>query len=287
MGNSSGMYLNPALAGELKGFGVNTNYRNQWPNISGNYVTSLIGIQKRFNKIGLGTGINFIHDNAANGMLLTSGIGIVVSKWFKINEKTGISWGLNSSFYNKYIDINSLTSGDQIDAKLGFTGSNSDPNLNSTTNYFNFSTGFLLKYPVGNTGIVVSNFNQPNQSFYTGGLSRLPARFTLHNTTDYTLNKTLGIKLSHTVIANYQADFFSLITYATTQYKWVKVCAGYSLQNSIITGAGVSFPQFSINYIYETTISSLTNATGGAHEVALNFRFGNKKDYSDRGVTGF
>ena len=33
------LYLNPAFAGSNKCPRVNLNYRNEWPNLSGNYVT--------------------------------------------------------------------------------------------------------------------------------------------------------------------------------------------------------------------------------------------------------
>ena len=54
-----------------------------------------------------------------------------------------------------------------------------------------------------------------------------------------------------------------------------------------IAGGGLCFPRFSINYTYETTISTLTNATGGAHEIGMSFRFGNKKEYGDKGSLSF
>ena len=57
--------------------------------------------------------------------------------------------------------------------------------------------------------------------------------------------------------------------------------------NAIIAGGGLCFPRFSINYTYETTISTLTNATGGAHEIGMSFRFGNKKEYGDQGCLSF
>jgi len=270
---SSGMYLNPALTGELKGFVANAQYRNQWPNAAGSYITNLYGLQKRFDKIGLGTGLSFIGDNGGNGTVYTSGIGLVVSKWFKINDKLALAWGLNSSFYNKVIDL----------SKLNF--SNDIPK--DQVSFVNFSSGLLLKYSLGNTGIALSNFTQPNESFFEKVTSRLPIRFTIHNTTNYTLIKSLDFKLAHTIVYHVQGGSYSLNTYFTPQFKWIKLCFGYSFNNSIIAGGGVSFPRFSLAYIYEPVTSALSQTTGGSHEASLSFRFGNKKEYGDKGSLSF
>ena len=285
---SAGMYLNPALTGEQKGFKANLNYRNQWPLISGNYITNLYGVQKRIDSIGLGVGINILQDEQGQGTLNTTGIGLVISKWVKFSDKINLSWGVNTSFYQKTVDMSKLTFGDMIDSKLGFTNNaSSDPNFNSTVSYINFTSGVLIQYKEGNTGFTYSNINTPNQSFYTGSSSRLPARLTLHNTTIYTISKILDWKIAHTIVLNKQQDFYSLSTYATSQFKWFKLCTGFSTMNAIIAGGGLCFPRFSINYTYETTISTLTNATGGAHEIGMSFRFGNKKEYGDKGSLSF
>lgn len=284
---SSGMYLNPALTGELKGFVTNAQYRNQWPNISGNYVTSLFGIQKRFDSLGLGVGVNLIHDEAGQATLATTGIGLVVSKWFKTGKKSAISLGFNASYYEKTIDVSKLTFGNMIDPKTGFTNDTNSTSLNTSVSYLTLSAGLLVKYANGNSGITISNFNTPNESFVSGGHSNLPIKLTIHNTNVYSINKALNWKFSHTIIYNRQQDFQSLIGYITTQFKWFKVCTGYSTMNSIIAGGGIALPRFNINYIYETTISKLTKATGGAHEIGMSFRFGNKKEYGDAGSLSF
>jgi type IX secretion system PorP/SprF family membrane protein len=284
---SAGMYLNPALTGEQKGYKASVNYRNQWPSISGNYVTTVIGIQKSFAKNHLGVGLNILGDAAGSGTLNTTGIGLLFSERFGLLNKIEGAWGINASFYQKTVDVSGLTFGNNIDPKLGFTNSSpNDPNFNSTISYFNISCGIIVKYAFGNTGVVYNNINTPNKSFYSGSTSRLPARLTIHNTY-YILSKSPVWKLSHTIVYNHQADFNAIITYFTAQYKWLKWCAGYYSSNALIGGLGIAFPRFNINYTYEYTISKLTNATGGSHEIGMSFRFGNKKEYGDKGCLSF
>ncbi|MFZ9848725.1 MAG: type IX secretion system membrane protein PorP/SprF, partial [Flavobacteriales bacterium] len=67
----------------------------------------------------------------------------------------------------------------------------------------------------------------------------------------------------------------------------LKWCTGYYAGNAAIGGIGLVFPRFNINYTYEYTVSKLTNATGGSHEIGMSFRFGNKKEYGDKGSLSF
>ena len=285
MGYSASMYMNPALTGQDKGYKVNINYRNQWPLIAGNFVTSMVGVQKKINSIKSGIGVYLVSNAEGHNTINTATAGLLFSKSFNLSEKVSLSIGVNAAYRQKSIDPNSLSFGNSIDPKYGFV-SNSSPNMNTSVSNFNLSSGLVVKYPFGNTGIAFSNILQPNESFFDGN-APLPNRITIHNTTDYTLSKTLDWTLSHTIIVNHQADFNSLMSYVTTQHKWFKFCVGYSNANAVLSGAGISFPRFGLNYLYEFTISKLTNATGGAHELAFYFRFGAKKDYDDKGFVAF
>ena len=274
---SSGMYLNPALTGEQKGYKLNINYRNQWPSLSGFYRTNSLGLQKRWDKYGWGFGFLFENDNSAD-VMFTSNFGLVVSKWFKITEKSSLSFGLNTSYQTKIVDFSKLTFGDPL-----------DPNANNQggyqqINYINFSFGTLFKYKIGNLGLVANNFLMPNQSFF-GGNSRLPVRISLHHTIEIPLGEKW--KIGNTTLIHSQSGTQALITYFTAQYKWLKWCAGYRLNDAAIGGIGLVFPRFAINYTYEYTVSQLTNSTGGSHEASLSLRFGNKKEYGDKESLSF
>ncbi len=287
MGYSSSMHLNPALTGYQKGYKVNVNYRNQWPDISGTFVTSAVGIQKKIDVINAGIGLLISSDQAGEGTLSTFNIGLNLSKSFNLSDQLGISIGSSFNYQQKSVDWSKLTFGDMIDAKYGFTDTTSVGNVNTTVNYFNFTSGVLFTYPSGNIGVVTSNINQPNQSFTEGGVSRLPMRLTLHATHDFNIIPGNILVISPSVIINTQKDFHSLTSGITTRYKWFKVYTGYSASNAVIAGAGLCFNYFTLNYIYESTVSKLTNATGGAHELSMSLRFGKNKDLEKRNINAF
>lgn len=274
---SAGMYLNPALTGEQKGYKANINYRNQWPLISGFYKTTNIGIQKRWNKYGWGFGLMVQGDNAGD-VIFTSNFAFLISKWFRINDKTAISIGLNTSYQEKTLDNSKLSFGDPSILYMEEKGI-------QTVSYINFSLGILFKYKYGNFGLVANNFLEPNQGFYPGGSEPYRIRTTAHNTIEIPINDKW--KVGHTIIYHKQADSKALITYFTAQFKWLKWCAGYCARNAAIGGIGLVFPRININYTYEYTVSKLTNATGGAHEIGMSFRFGNKKEYGDKESLSF
>lgn len=274
---TSGMYLNPALTGEQKGYKINFNHRNQWPSISGFYKSRSLGLQKRWDKYGWGFGFLFENDNSAD-VMFTSNLGLVASKWFKINEHSSISFGLTSALQTKAVDF----------SKLVFI----DPNITSPNNnqvieqisYPNFSLGTLYKYKLGNVGVVANNLLRPNQSFF-GTNSPLPIRLSLHHSIEFPLGEKW--KVGNTIVFHNQAGAQAAIIYFNAQYKWLKWCVGYYSNNAALGGLGLVFPRFNINYTYEYTVSKLTNSTGGAHEIGMSFRFGNKKEYGDKGSLSF
>ena len=108
------IYLNPAFAGSnvCPRFGL--NYRNQWPNLSGNYVTYSGSYDQYIKPISGGIGILATHDQQGQGTIETSMLGLVYSYNLKINRKFSLMFGAQASYYLKTIDQSKLTFGDMI-----------------------------------------------------------------------------------------------------------------------------------------------------------------------------
>ncbi|MFM7021367.1 MAG: PorP/SprF family type IX secretion system membrane protein [Flavobacteriales bacterium] len=277
MGYFSSMHLNPALTGYQNGVKTNSNLRIRWPNLAGNFITHAHGAQIGIEKIKAGVGLLASADLAGN-VVSTVNIGLNLSKTFALNDKLALSIGTSFNFQQKSIDWSKLTFSDMLDAKYGFTSPPIGTTMNTTVNYFNFCSGVLFTYTLGNIGFTASNINQPNQSFFDNHIAKLPVRYTMHATHDFNVIPGNILVISPSIITNYQQDFQSLISGVTTRCKWLKAFTGYSTANAVILGTGVQFPYFSMNYLYEITISELSNTTGGSHEVALSVRFGKKYD---------
>lgn len=45
-------------------------------------------------------------------------------------------------------------------------------------------------------------------------------------------------------------------------------------RDALVVSAGILFDQFMLSYSYDLTISNMIQTTGGAHEIAVHYRFG-------------
>lgn len=61
------LYLNPAFAGTARCARITFNYRNQWPNLSGTYVTYSAGYDQHFDVLAGGVGLLILSDDQARG----------------------------------------------------------------------------------------------------------------------------------------------------------------------------------------------------------------------------
>ena len=69
---SNPVYLNPAFAGAARCPRFVMNYRNQWPAMSGNYVTSAAAYDQHIPSISGGLGFIVMNDRAGRGTLSTT-----------------------------------------------------------------------------------------------------------------------------------------------------------------------------------------------------------------------
>src|SRR5512145_1465882 len=82
------LYLGPSMAGSGENSRIILNYRNQWPKLSGRYVTYALSFDHFIHRYRSGIGLLVLHDNAGKGKLTTTQIGlnysyrIVVSRDF-------------------------------------------------------------------------------------------------------------------------------------------------------------------------------------------------------------
>src|SRR5438034_6204383 len=73
------LYLNPAFAGTARCPRICLNYRNQWPNISGTYITYSASYDQHFDKLAGGLGLLVTNDKAGQGTLTTTNASLMYS----------------------------------------------------------------------------------------------------------------------------------------------------------------------------------------------------------------
>ena len=174
------VYMNPALAGSSGCPRVALNYRNEWPQLTGNYVTYAAAYDSYFKNISGGVGLVAMHDVQGQGTLQTSMIGASYSYYLKVNRKFRLMFGTQAAYYQKYLDWSKLTFGDMIDPRRGFIYQTGDvPRGNGRRGFFDVSAGMVGFSKNFYFGAAFHHLNRPDESLILGQ-SRLPIKITGH-----------------------------------------------------------------------------------------------------------
>ena len=171
---SNPIYLNPAFAGSRLCPRFVMNYRNEWPNISGNFVTTAASYDQKVEGLFGGLGLIVLTDNAAK-TLQTSRVSLIYSYHQKVTRKFSINFGVEGSYYQKSVDWDRLTFGDMIDPRRGFVYQTNDVRRDDPVNNLDFSAGVIGYSEQFYAGFAVHHLTEPNESFLN---SSVPSPFT-------------------------------------------------------------------------------------------------------------
>jgi len=266
------LYLNPALAGTARCPRVNLNYRNQWPGIAGTYVTYSASYDQHVDALGGGVGLLVTNDNAGQGTLRTTNISGIYSYLLNVTREFSLKFGVQATYFQKTIDWTKLTFGDMIDARRGFVyNTNEQQKLDKISNV-DFSAGILGFSKRYFFGFAANHLTQPNEGLL--GVSKLPMKFTGHAGATLPIgDKGNQTFISPNVLFQKQQNFqqLNLGLYVTRGY----IVGGlwYRNQDSFIAVIGFQQHFFKVGYSYDVTVSKLTNATAGSHEISFSLQF--------------
>lgn len=169
--NTLQLYNNPAFSGLNKSFSLDVGYRNQWPELSGNYVSSLTSINQYLGK-GNGVSIQLFTDNAAQIIHKTE-IELGYAKNLQLADGHYLSVGIQLAYFQKTIDLNGLTFGDMIDPRRGFVYSTQDVQR-TEIGQFDFHTGLLYRNNVFYVSMSAKHLLRPHDSFFPTHSVELP-----------------------------------------------------------------------------------------------------------------
>ncbi len=269
------LYLNPALAGNKICPRVNVSYRMQWPGIYGTYSTVGVSVDKMAYKLKGGVGLMIMNDRAAKGTLNTTGIGLIYAPTVPLGPRVSATAAIQAGYWQKALNWSKLTFGDQIDPQRGFTGTTMEEQGVQAVHNFDLAAGLLISSKHLFAGGAIHHILQPNESFL-GGTSILPRKYTFHAGANIPLNKNsreAEASISPNILFQKQGDFtqMNLGLYA----KKGNIVGGlwYRGSDSFIVLLGIEAKSVRIGYSYDVTISKLTNASAGAHEVTLGYQF--------------
>jgi type IX secretion system PorP/SprF family membrane protein len=267
------LYLNPALAGSFGCPRFALNYRNEWPQLSGNYVTYSASYDQYFKNISGGFGVLATHDQQGQGTINTSMLGLVYSYHLTLNRKWKMLFGARAAWYQKFLDWDKLTFGDMIDPRRGFIYSTGDVPRGGSRGFFDASAGMVVFNKHFFAGGAVHHLNTPNESMIIGE-SKLPMRFTGHMGAEIPLGARSKYSNSTSIMPNiiyqYQNGFQELNIGTYVKYGSFNFGAWYRNGDAFILTLGVNTGKFKLGYSYDVTVSKLNNGvSGGSHEISL------------------
>ena len=279
-------YLNPALAGSSGCPRVSLNYRNEWPQLTGNYVTYAAAYDSYFKNISGGVGLIALHDVQGQGTIQTSMIGASYSNYLKVNRKFRLMFGAQAAYYQKYLDWSKLTFGDMIDPRRGFIYQTGDvPRGNGRRGFFDVSAGIVGFSKNFYFGAAFHHLNRPDESMILGQ-SKLPIKITGHLGANIKLGQrgrySSTTFLSPNIIYQNQNGFQQLNIGAYLKYESFTIGAWYRNKDAFIMTVGINTDKYRIGYSYDLTVSKLGNGvSGGSHEVSLGINLKCKKPARD------
>ncbi|MEZ5173888.1 MAG: PorP/SprF family type IX secretion system membrane protein, partial [Bacteroidia bacterium] len=275
---SSALYANPAFTGSAGQGRVQAAQRIQWPEIPGSFYTTHIGADITNDKLPLDFGVNYILDNAGSGTLVSNTIGLNLGRSFRIYEDLALRLGVSGSFNSQNLDVSLLTFGDQIDTRYGFIYETQQTIPSPIVRYINFNLGAVLHSKVFLLAYAMHNANRPTNSFMLAH-SRLPVRHSLQGSLrifNHEAKRNSRIYLNAAYAKQQDFKYF-MAGVSALHGKW-KIGVSYRDRNSYIGLLGFVTKSFSVSYSYDYTISRLTQATAGSHEIALAFYFGKMQE---------
>jgi type IX secretion system PorP/SprF family membrane protein len=267
------LYLNPAFAGTARCPRICLNYRNQWPGITGTFVTYSASYDQHIDAIQGGVGFLFTNDRAGQATINTTNISGMYSYQMNITREFSMKVGLEATYAQKSVDWSKLNFGDMIDPRRGFVYNTSEvPNVTSRTNV-DFSAGILGYSRRYFFGFAVHHITEPDEGFL--GVSKLPMKYTGHAGAVIPLggSRYSESNISPNLLYQKQGDFEQLNLGVYFTKGPIVGGAWYRNRDSFILLLGFQQDLFKFGYSYDVTVSKLTNATAGSHELSFQMQF--------------
>ncbi|MBL4735030.1 MAG: type IX secretion system membrane protein PorP/SprF [Flavobacteriales bacterium] len=272
------LYLNPAFAGTYKCPRLAMNYRNEWPALSGTFVTTSVAFDKHIRDLEGGIGILIMSDRAGGGTLNTVSGNLLYSYFKELNRFWALKAGFQVGYIQKKVDWEKLTFGDMIDPRYGFIYETAETASSDTKGNLDISSGILVFSKKLFGGFAVHHLTRPNEGFIDQDKAQLPMKFTVHAGSVILIDGYgEDFKISPNIIYQQQQDFrqlnFGCYLKRGPLYGglWYRQAEGTSDSFILLTGLQMGVVQ--MGYSYDVTLSRLSNASGGSHELSMVLLF--------------
>ncbi len=292
------LYHNPAFTGGAYAPRLMVNYRNQWPSLNANFITTTVAVDHYLDKLNSGIGFMFLNDEQGSSRLKNTEFSAFYAYQLRLMGDNFLRLGLQGTYSNRGFNANGLTFGDQFN-NGGFTGNPSlDPLANANlapVQVVDFNTGLLFYNPKSFLGVSLSHLTQPNVAFAPSGNSSdlLPRKIMVNGGFNIKMDNPSGgagnmdkeFVATPTFLFKQQGKFSQLdlgayVTYTPLTlgmwYRGIPIKKNQTSRanhDALVALLGFRFESFSVGYSYDLTISGLGTSSGGAHEVSISYQF--------------
>lgn len=272
------LYLNPALAGSNNCGRVALNYRNQWPGLSGTFVTSGASYDQYVEDLHGGLGFLVMTDSEGEGTIRTSRIAAQYAFMQRINRKYSVAFGMEAAYTQKVLDKGRLSFGDMIDPKRGFIMSTNEtlPGDGVASN-LDISSGMVLYSDQFFAGVAVHHWTRPNESLLQADSAFLPVKYTGHVGATIPLPGSRysdGAAISPNIMYHQQGAFQEINLGIYVDKGPLTAGVWYRGEDAFIVLLGIKTEHFRFGYSYDVTISTLgVRNSAGAHEISIQGLF--------------
>lgn len=268
------LYLNPAFAGTARCPRICLNYRNEWPAITGTFVTYSASYDQHIDAMSGGLGLLVTNDKAGEGTLNTTNISGMYSYQLNVTRTFSIKAAFQATYMQKKLDWSKLTFGDMIDNRRGFVYNSAEVQGLGSKSNIDISAGMLGYSKHYFVGFAVHHLSQPDESLLGSVVAKLPMKYTGHAGALIPLDGKGGEAfISPNILYQKQQDFQQINLGLYLLKGPVVGGLWYRNQDSFIALIGFQQDLFKVGYSYDVTISKLSNATAGSHELSFQLQF--------------
>ena len=269
------LYLNPAFAGTHRCPRVTLNYRNQWPALSGTFVTQSASYDQHVDGLYGGLGLLVTSDQAGKGTLTTNRFSGLYSYQLKISRTFSVRVGAEATYFQRSLDWTKLQFGDMIDPRRGFVYQTGDVPRGGSVGGIDISAGILGFSETFFFGFAAHHLNEPNESVISGE-SKIPLKLTGHAGAMIPLGSSTYSDvavLSPNIMYRQQAGFKQLNMGVYIKKGALVGGVWYRNKDAFITTLGFQTDVVKFGYSYDVTVSKLSNASAGSHEISFQMNF--------------
>jgi type IX secretion system PorP/SprF family membrane protein len=297
---SAPLYMNPAFAGANVCSRVSLTNRTQWNGLNKGYSTFLASYDNCPEKTGFSFGMLLGRDIAGSGDLERLLFIPIIAYEIRLNRTTSFRVGFQAGLNQIGINYRNLIFGDQIIRGGDVT---TVEQLNGRSIYMDVGTGLLLNSKNYWIGLALFHLNKPNESLMNTSFVQVPVKVHLHGGYRFVLDENNGYNNSPDksilIAANFKSqgkyDQLDIGTYYTNElfsiglwYRGIplfkRYAPGFANNDALAIVAGIEKERFRVGYSYDITISRLSIASRGAHEISIAYQFCDPKKVKKRAI---